>query len=159
MNDLVEIKEGIHRNIQIIDGRVEDLDLLPRDLGMPSGANAGVGEDFGIKMGQLEFVYDEIKEEMEAGKSRLRLIRGSNRDIDGFAVVTPGDDLNVIKMVWVKPDLRRKGLGEDLIRDAIEIAPSEKVLAYIWGGEPAIKLANKMGFTQENGDRFVYRKP
>lgn len=138
------------------DGIVSDFDLLPKNLGMQVDDRSNTNPD--IKLGDLEFDYSVVKQEVLEKKSRLRLSKSSvDGRIIGFTIVSMDKDRGSIKMIWVDPLSRKSNLGEKLLRDAIEISPSQIIDVDIWGGEPANKLATKLGFKQNPGGKMANR--
>jgi ribosomal protein S18 acetylase RimI-like enzyme len=155
-------ENSVTRPQPIIDGNCEDVDLLPKILGMAPRREDQTPGDLEITVGLLEFNYDQVKKDVSEGKSRLRLVRDVEGSISGFTVVSPGEESSTVKMIWVSPKMRERGLGEVLMRDALEILPKGTIYMDVWGRELMVKLAVKMGFRQNPGgdmtNRYSYRK-
>lgn len=158
MTDFKENNGEIGNSIKIEDGGVQDFERLPGELGIPQTSNDEIIDGMTINVEPTFFGHDDAKRDVEEGVSRLRLARDINGNIAGFTVVTPSEGSSFIPMIWVKPEMRRTGLGERLLKDAVELCPTGEVQMNIWGGESMINLGTKLGFTQRNGTLFVLDK-
>lgn len=161
MSDLNNQNEkGFSKPYKIENGKPEEIDLLPKDLGMPKKIIEE--NDSLIKLGDLEFNYDYTRKSVGNGSAKLRLVKDLAGKIIGFTVLTPGNSDHIINMLWVDPQYRKGGLGGILLKDAIDILPEGVISGDIWGGEPMINLAKKLGFYQNPGgsmtNRFSYMK-
>lgn len=149
--------EVIDGQFTIYDGVISDFGSLPQNLGMKPRPENNPTNEIQIELGPLEFDYSKVKQEVLEGKSRLRLIKDGKGSVLGFTVISPGEQSSDIKMLWVNPQYRKMALGEKLLQDAVQILPQGVVSMDIWGGEPMIKLATKLGFSQNPGGNMTNR--
>lgn len=133
MDGAINFEQPSSVQFQMSEGRVSDLEFLPKDLGMPEDPKLTNGEDDLIKLESLEFNYDPIKEGLEKGTTRLRVAKDLSGKVVGFTAVTPGETRSNINMLWVDPLQRKGGLGAELLQDALFNLPSGEIDMDIWG--------------------------
>ena len=129
------------------NGTVKDVDLLPKDLSMPANSSKDTQFDKIIKFGPLEFDYSDVRLGLENGSKKLRIFKDGDK-VAGFYVLTQKKECLIINQLWVSDEYRGKGLGQKLVNDAISLVSHGMVVMDIWGGEPMMNLAKKMGFTK-----------
>ncbi len=128
---------------EITWGSVDDLENLPRDLGVEEREEE---DEMGIKLGALSFNYENLKGMIESEKSKL-LVAKEGEDVVGFIVYTEKeDDTNFIEMMWVKKEYRSSGLASNILEVAMKSMEKSEISLNLRGGEDAEKFFGKHGF-------------
>lgn len=155
MSDSSVIKENTRGDSYLIHtGTVEDFEFLPKQIGNPKQR----GESKIIQLGPLEYDFSEAKTGLESGKSQLRVAKNNSGKIIGFTILFKDKPYgSIIDIIWVDSNARREQIASNLMIDALNHLPSGQISVDIWGGEPAIKLAEKFGFRYNPGGQMVRR--
>jgi len=142
--------------IRVVLGGVEDLENLPENPEIEDSENMErVDEENEIILCPVKFNYENLKSEIEKGKASLLLAK-EGEGIVGFICFSKGEEV-FIRLMWVSPEKRGKGVADKLIQNALNRAEGKKVSLDLWGKERGKKFFGKYGFKENPGGGHTNR--